>query len=48
MNSPTDFYSGPTDIALDFDIDLMQMIYYNQFLGENFIKCIFRYYPKLA
>jgi len=35
-------------VALDFDIDLIKMIHYDQFLADNFIRCFFRYYPKLS
>jgi hypothetical protein len=34
--------------ALDLDIDLIKMIHFDQFLADNFIRCFFRYYPKLS
>ena len=36
------------EVALDFDIDLIKMIHFDQFLADNFIRCFFRYYPKLS
>ena len=30
------------------EIDLMHLAYYNQFVAENFTRCIFRYYGYLA
>lgn len=33
-----------TDVNVSLEIDLMDMIIYDPFLGENFIKCLFRYY----
>jgi hypothetical protein len=36
------------EVALDFDIDLIKMIFFDQFLADNFIRCFFRYYPKLS
>jgi hypothetical protein len=37
--------SEPVKVVLE--IDLMDMLLYDPFLGENFIKCIFRYYSHL-
>jgi hypothetical protein len=34
-------------VDLDFDMDLIKMIHFDQFLAENLIRCFFRYYPKL-
>ena len=34
-------------IKVLLEVDLMDMIIYDPFLGENFIKCIFRYYTYL-
>lgn len=34
-------------IPVDLELDLMDMILYDAFLGENFIKCLFRYYSFL-
>ncbi|CDW78228.1 UNKNOWN [Stylonychia lemnae] len=36
------------EVTVDLEIDLMNMIYFDQFLAENFIRCFFRYYPKLS
>jgi hypothetical protein len=36
------------EVALDFDVDLINMIFFDQFLADNFIRCFFRYYPKLS
>ena len=33
---------------VDLDIDLCDMICHDSFLGENFIKCLFRYYSQLT
>ena len=35
------------EAKLDIEIDLIKMIYYDQFLAENFIRCFFRYYTQL-
>jgi len=35
-------------VPLDLDIDLIKMIHFDQFLADNFIRCFFRYYPKLS
>jgi len=34
-------------IPVDLELDLMDMLLYDTFLGENFIKCLFRYYSFL-
>ena len=34
-------------VTVELEIDLLQMIMWNRFLGENFIKCIFRYHASL-
>jgi hypothetical protein len=34
-------------ITVDLDLDLIDMLLYDPFLGENFIKCLFRYYSLL-
>ena len=34
--------------VVDLELDLMDMILYDPFLGENFIKCLFRYYSHLT
>ena len=36
------------EVALNFDIDLIKMIHFDQFLADNFIRCFFRYYPKMS
>ena len=36
------------EVPFTLDIDLMQLIYYNQFVAENFMRCIFRYYGHLS
>ena len=36
------------EVPFTMDIDLMHLTYYNQFVAENFIRCIFRYYGHLA
>ena len=35
------------EVPFTLDIDLMQLIYFNQFVAENFMRCIFRYYGHL-
>jgi hypothetical protein len=35
------------EVCVNLDLDLLHMVYSNQFLGENFIKCFFRYYALL-
>ena len=35
-------------MALNFDIDLIKMIHFDQFLADNFIRCFFRYYSKMS
>lgn len=39
-----------TNVEVNFilDLDLMHMIHYSQFVGENFARCIFRYTPHLS
>jgi len=37
--------STPVEHTVQIDLDLTHMVYWDQFMGENFIKCIFRYYP---
>ena len=32
---------------MELDIDLLDMLMWNRFLGENFIKCVFRYHAEL-
>ena len=34
-------------LSVDLDLDLIDMLLYDSFLGENFIKCLFRYYSLL-
>jgi hypothetical protein len=34
--------------TVDLEIDLMEMILFDPFLGENFIKCLFRYYTYMS
>ena len=36
------------EASVQLEIDLIDMIHFDTFLGENFIKCFFRYYSKLA
>ena len=36
------------EVPFTLDIDLMHLTHYNQFVAENFIRCIFRYYGHLA
>ncbi len=48
MNAPTDNYDNPVEVTLDLDIDLMKLLFFDPFTGENFMKCIFRYYPYLS
>ena len=36
------------EAPLDLDLDIIKMIHFDQFLAENFIRCFFRYYPKLS
>lgn len=38
---------GKLQVDLDFEMDLIKMIHFDQFLADNFIRCFFRYYPKL-
>jgi len=44
--------SGKLDSAVTvsvlLEIDLQHLVYWDQFVGENFIRCIFRYYPALS
>ena len=47
LNATTNTFIKSKFVALDLDIDLMKMITFDSFLGENFIRCIFRYYPAL-
>jgi hypothetical protein len=35
-------------VSVLLEIDLQHLIYWDQFVGENFIRCIFRYYPCLS
>jgi len=35
------------ELPVLLELDLTEMVYSNQFLGENFIKCIFRYFAYL-
>ncbi len=44
----TDKNSLHFELSLDFDLDLIKMIHFDQFLADNFIRCFFRYYPKLS
>jgi hypothetical protein len=30
------------------EIDLQHLVYWDSFVGENFIRCVFRYYPCLS
>lgn len=30
------------------ELDVIDMVYTDQFLGENFIKCFFRYYAEIS
>lgn len=34
-------------LSVDLDLDMIDMLLYDSFLGENFIKCLFRYYSLL-
>jgi hypothetical protein len=34
-------------VHVDLELDLIDMLIYDPFLGENLIKCLFRYYPLL-
>ena len=34
-------------VTVNLELDLLHMILWNRFLGENFIKCIFRYHAEL-
>lgn len=48
-SSAIDLSNGSRNEAtvVDLEIDLMEMILHDPFLGENFIKCLFRYYSHL-
>ena len=45
VKNDEEYMSEPVKVLLE--IDLMDMLVYDPFLGENFIKCIFRYYNHL-
>ena len=39
---------GHFEVALDLDIDLIKMTFFDGHLAENFVRCFFRYYPRLS
>lgn len=41
-------YKESQHLSIELEIDLCKMIHYNVFLGENFIRCLFRYYPMIS
>ena len=36
------------EVPYILDIDLMKLTFFSQFVAENFVRCLFRYYPHLS